>query len=130
MSPETYLGYERLQYLVSRTNVSHDAPAVYQFPSSLPLGGLGLAGTWTDHAHEATAGPGARLELRVLAQQIYLVLGGKGTLDVSVNGQPAGTIRVSGTPRLYTLFQARSAMTGTLMLRASPGVQAYDFTFG
>jgi hypothetical protein len=26
------------------------------FPASLPLGALGLAGTWTDHAQEATAG--------------------------------------------------------------------------
>jgi thiol-disulfide isomerase/thioredoxin len=130
MSPETYIGYERLQYLVSRTNVSRNAPAVYHFPSSLPLGGLGLAGTWTDHAQEATAGPGARLELRFLAQQIYLVLGGKGTLSVSVNGRAFGTIHVDGTPRLYTLLRARSAETGTLLLRASPGIQAYDFTFG
>jgi cytochrome c biogenesis protein CcdA/thiol-disulfide isomerase/thioredoxin len=130
MSPETYIGYERLQYLVSRTNVVRDAPAVYHFPSSLPLGGLGLAGTWTDHAQEATAGPGARLELSFLAQQIYLVLGGKGTLNVSVNGRPVGSIRVGGTPRLYTLFDANSAVTGKLLLRASPGVQAYDFTFG
>lgn len=130
MSPETYIGYERLQYLVSRTNVVHDAPAVYHFPSSLPLGGLGLAGMWTDHAQEATAGPGARLELSFLARQIYLVLGGKGTLDVSVNGRPIQTIQVAGTPRLYTLFHAASAVTGKLLLRASPGVQAYDFTFG
>lgn len=130
MSPETYIGYERLQYLVSNTNVVRDAPAVYQFPSSLPLGGLALAGTWTDHAQEATAGPGARLELSFLAQQIYLVLGGKGTLDVTVNGRPIQTIRVAGTPRLYPLFQAGSAVTGKLLLRASPGVQAYDFTFG
>lgn len=130
MSPETYIGYERLQYLVSPTNVVRDAPAVYRFPSSLPLGGLGLAGTWTDHAQEATAGPGARLELSFLAQQIYLVLGGKGTLDVSVNGRHIQTIRVAGIPRLYTLFQAGSAVSGKLQLRASPGIQAYDFTFG
>ena len=130
MSPETYIGYERLQYLVSRTNVARDVPAVYHFPSSLPLGGLGLAGTWTDHAQEATSGAGAQLELNFLARQIYLVLGGKGTLEVSVNGRPVQTIQVAGTPRLYTLFHAASAVTGTLLLRASPGIQAYDFTFG
>ena len=33
-------------------------------------------------------------------------------------------------PRLYTLYQAASAATGKLLLHASPGVQAYDFTFG
>jgi cytochrome c biogenesis protein CcdA/thiol-disulfide isomerase/thioredoxin len=130
LSPETYLGYDRLQYLVSSTPLVKDAPATYHFPAQLPLGGLGLAGTWTDRAQEATAGPQARLELHFLASDVYLVLGGKGTLTVSINGRPTQTINVGGTPRLYPLYQASSARTGTLLLQASPGVQAYDFTFG
>jgi cytochrome c biogenesis protein CcdA/thiol-disulfide isomerase/thioredoxin len=129
LSPETYLGYQELQYL-DPPEVTRDAPAVYQFPASLPIGAVGLAGTWTDHAEEATAGNGAKLELGFLAQDVYLVLGGSGTLDVSVNGHHTQTIDIGGTPRLYTLYQAGSAVTGTLTLHASPGVQAYDFTFG
>ena len=129
LSPETYLGYERLQYL-DPDNVTKSTPAVYQFPATLPLGALGLAGTWTDNAQEATAGNGAELELGFLAQDVYLVLGGKGTLDVSINGHHTQTIAVSGTPRLYTLYQAGSATSAKLQLRASPGVEAYDFTFG
>jgi len=61
---------------------------------------------------------------------VYLVLGGSGTISVSINGHHTQTIDVSGIPRLYTLYQAASANTGTLRLRVSPGVQAYDFTFG
>jgi hypothetical protein len=129
LSPETYIGYDELQYL-DPPEVARDTPAVYQFPASLPLGALGLAGTWTDHAQEATAGHGAELELGFLAQDVYLVLGGTGTLDVSVNGHHTQTIDVGGVPRLYTLYQAGSAARGRLLLRASPGVQAYDFTFG
>jgi cytochrome c biogenesis protein CcdA/thiol-disulfide isomerase/thioredoxin len=129
LSPETYIGYDELQYL-DPPDVVHDAPAVYRFPTSLPLGALGLAGTWTDHAQEATAGTGAELELGFLAQDVYLVLGGTGTLDVSYDGHHTQTIDVGGTPRLYTLYQAGSTKTGTLLLHASPGVQAYDFTFG
>ncbi len=129
LSPETYLGYSELQYL-DPPAVARDTPAVYRFPASLPLGALGLAGTWTVHAEEATAGAGAQLELHFLAQDVYLVLGGTGTLDVSVGGRHTQTIHVGGTPRLYTLYQAGSATAGTLQLRASPGVQAYDFTFG
>jgi cytochrome c biogenesis protein CcdA/thiol-disulfide isomerase/thioredoxin len=129
LSPETYVGYDELQYL-DPPEVVHDAPAAYHFPASLPLGALGLAGTWTDHAQEATAGTGAELELGFLAQDVYLVLGGTGTLDVSYDGHHTQTIDVDGTPRLYTLYQAGSTKTGTLLLRASPGVQAYDFTFG
>jgi Thioredoxin like C-terminal domain len=37
---------------------------------------------------------------------------------------------VSGVPRLYTLFSASAAQTGNLRLSFSPGVEAYDFTFG
>jgi cytochrome c biogenesis protein CcdA/thiol-disulfide isomerase/thioredoxin len=130
LSPETYVGYDRLQYLVPSNEVVPNAPAVYHFPASLPMGGLGLSGTWTEHAQEATAGSDARLELGFLAQDVYLVLGGTGTISVSVNGHHTQTIDVAGTPRLYTLDQAGSDNTGTLLLQVSPGVHAYDFTFG
>jgi cytochrome c biogenesis protein CcdA/thiol-disulfide isomerase/thioredoxin len=130
MNPETYVGYERLQYLVPSDNVTRDAPATYSFPKTLPLGGMGLSGTWTDHSQEATAGPGAELELGFLAKDIYLVLGGNGTVSVSINGRQTQAIKVAGVPRLYTLYQASSSGSGKLGLDVSPGVQAYDFTFG
>ncbi len=130
MNPETYVGYERLQYLVGATSVARNAPATYHFPKTLPLGGLGLSGTWTDHAQEATAGRDAELELGFVARDVYLVLGGSGTVGESINGRPTATIRVGGVPRLYTLYRAGSTGNGRLVLRVSPGVQAYDFTFG
>jgi cytochrome c biogenesis protein CcdA/thiol-disulfide isomerase/thioredoxin len=129
LSPETYVGYEQLQYL-DPDRVARNTPATYHFPASLPLGALGLSGTWTDHAQEATAGTGAEMELSFLAQDVYLVLGGTGSLDVSVDGRHTQTIHIGGVPRLYTLLRAGSASTGTIRLHASPGVQAYDFTFG
>jgi hypothetical protein len=63
MNPETYVGYSRLQYLASNTGVTQNRPAPYHFPAHLSLGTLGLSGTWTVHAEEATAGTGAELEL-------------------------------------------------------------------
>ena len=130
LSPETYLGYDQLQYLVPSNQVVHDAPAVYHFPASLPLGGLGLSGIWTEHAQEATAGARAGLELSFHARDVYLVLGGHGTLGVTVNGRHTQTINIGSVPRLYTLYRARSAANGRLLLHASPGAEAYDFTFG
>jgi cytochrome c biogenesis protein CcdA/thiol-disulfide isomerase/thioredoxin len=129
MNPETYIGYDRLQYLVPG-HVVRNAPAVYHFPASLPLGGLALSGTWTDHEQEATAGRGAGLELGFLAHDVYLVLGGTGTLNVFIDGHHTQTINVHGVPRLYTLFRSGASTTGRLRLQASPGIQAYDFTFG
>ena len=102
MNPETYLGYEELQYL-DPPEVTRDAPAVYHFPASLPLGALGLAGTWTDHAQEATAGQGAELELRF--PRPGRLPGARGHRARSTSPSTATIRRPStsaGVPRLYT----------------------------
>jgi hypothetical protein len=103
----------------------------YQFPKSLATDYFALSGVWNDHAQEATAGSKAKLELSYEDQDIYLVMGGSGTVSVSAgNGTAPKTIQVSGVPRLYTLFHAKSTSVGTLQMSVSPGVQVYDFTFG
>jgi hypothetical protein len=57
-------------------------------------------------------------------------MGGSGTVGVSYNGHPLTTLAVSGVPKLYTLFSGSSVQSGLLTLTFSPGVQAFDFTFG
>jgi len=79
---------------------------------------------------KATSGTDARLELAFHAAHVYLVLGGAGTVDVAVNGTHLQTVAVTGIPRLYTLVQAPRTEAATLVLTMSPGVDAYDFTFG
>jgi hypothetical protein len=127
-NPETYVGYQEEQYVDA--SVTRNAPATYKFPASLPLGALGLSGVWTEQAQEATAGANAEMKLGFEADDVYLVLGGDGTVKISISGGATRTIDVSGIPRLYTLFDAGSPSTGTLLLQFSPGIQAYDFTFG
>ncbi|MBO0694099.1 MAG: cytochrome c biogenesis protein DipZ [Acidimicrobiaceae bacterium] len=129
LSPETYVGYEREQYLVN-PRVVHDRAATYRFPSVLPPEALAYSGTWTEGAQEATAGPGARMELSFDASDVYLVMGGSGTVRVSVDGQHTKTLRLHGVPRLYTLYHSGQLNHGLVGLRVSPGVRAYDFTFG
>jgi cytochrome c biogenesis protein CcdA/thiol-disulfide isomerase/thioredoxin len=130
-NPETYVGYDRVEYLEPLAGVVRNAPASYQIPATLPVGAFGLSGTWTEHAQEATAGSGAELELCFVADDVYLVLGGTGTVTVSVDGQEEKTVDVGGAPRLYTLYRASSSTTaGTMILHLASGVQAYDFTFG
>ena len=129
-SPETYLGYSRLQYLAGVTSIQDDAPARYEFPSSITVGEYGLSGMWTIGSEESTAGADARLELDFEAKDVYLVLGGSGTLSLALDGRALGTIDVSGIARLYTLVSGPSEQTGLLVLTVSPAVEAYDFTFG
>ena len=129
LTPESYLGYKYQFPNLDNATYTPDRPAVYQLPASLPLDDFALAGTWTSGQEALTAGPGAEIELAFMADDVYLVLGGSGTLQVSVNGHHTRTVTVSGTPRLYTLVHG-SYQSSTLTVTASPGVQAYDFTFG
>ncbi len=130
MNPETYVGYGRLQYLTAGENVTPDKPAEYQLPSSLELGAFGLSGTWTVHSEEATAGSDAAIALGFEAKDVYLVMSGTGTVNVSINGKTTEKVTLSGIPKLYTLFQSAKSSQGLMILTFSPGLQAYDFTFG
>jgi cytochrome c biogenesis protein CcdA/thiol-disulfide isomerase/thioredoxin len=130
-NPESYVGYERVQYLENTTSPAQNVPVAYQFPKSLSLGYFAFSGLWTDHEQEATAGKESQLEISYEARDVYLVMGGSGTVTISDgNGMAPQTIDVGGIPRLYTLFHSKSTSVGTLVMKVSPGVQAYDFTFG
>ena len=128
-TPESYVGYAEEQYDVG-TTIVHDKAIVYNAPATVPLNNFAFDGTWDDHSQEATAGADASIELHFEANDVYLVMGGTGSVSVSFNGRPLTTVNVSGVPRLYTLFSGSALQTGQLDLHFSPGVQAYDFTFG
>jgi cytochrome c biogenesis protein CcdA/thiol-disulfide isomerase/thioredoxin len=128
LSYETYLGTSRAQYY-DNGNLVGAQYYDYSLPSPIPAGTYGLGGSWNVGTDSTTAGAKAKLNINFLAHDVYLVVGGQGTLTVRVQGT-THTIAVSGFPRLYTLFSAKK-LTSTLMrISASSGVQAYDFTFG
>ncbi|MGA7418083.1 MAG: cytochrome c biogenesis protein DipZ [Acidimicrobiales bacterium] len=126
---ESYLGYSQLQYDVGTTPV-HDQAADYHAPSTIPSSTLAFDGTWTVHKEEATAGDNAQILLQFTAHDVYLVMSGQGTVAVSFDGRPLPSVEVDGIPKLYTLFSGGSLQSGELALAFSPGIQAYDFTFG
>jgi hypothetical protein len=76
------------------------------------------------------AGSDARLRLHFQARDIFLVLAGQGRLYVLVDGRLLHIVRVSGTPRLYTLAHFAKLRSGLLELRFARGVEGYAFTFG
>jgi len=129
MSPETYLGFQRLErYAGSR--ITPGVETSYRFPESLAQNELAYGGRWRVDAERAISGKDARLRFNFVAKNVYLVLGGKGRVQVLVNGKPERVVRVSGLSRLYTLLHARKTRTGILELRFTPGISGYAFTFG
>jgi cytochrome c biogenesis protein CcdA/thiol-disulfide isomerase/thioredoxin len=128
VTPETYLGYERL----ARYNgapVLRNAERAYSFPPSLEANELAFAGRWTFEHERAVAGPNALLRLQYRARDVFLVLTGTGTVRVLVDEKPERTVRVRGD-RLYTLVERPAGGDHLLELRFSPGVAGYAFTFG
>jgi cytochrome c biogenesis protein CcdA/thiol-disulfide isomerase/thioredoxin len=132
-SPETYLGWqlaEEHQVANIDTDIAPDVATNYQLPNPLPSQCLAFGGTWDVHTQEATAGADAVLEFAFTAQDVYLVLGGTGTVTASYDGNPPVVVHVHGIPNLYTMYAGAVSTNGTLLIHASPGVRAFDFTFG
>ena len=125
-TPETYLGAEREQGYAGSTTY---ASGPFTLPSSLPASSYGLSGAWTIGQESITAGKGAGIKLAFHASDVYLDVGGTGTLTVSTGGA-SKVIHVSGAPDIYTVATEQPAKDGTVTIGLSPGLQAYSFTFG
>ena len=128
VTPESYLGYKRLASNGGDTVVK-DEPHAYAYPGDLLGNELAYNGRWTIEGERAVAGPGAGLRLQYRARDVYLVLTGKGSVQVLVDGKPERTVRVNAD-RLYTLVERSKIGDHLLELHFSPGVAGYAFTFG
>ncbi|HEX5405905.1 MAG TPA: cytochrome c biogenesis protein DipZ [Pseudonocardiaceae bacterium] len=129
-SPETYLGYQYAPLHITGQNPVQNAASTTKLPATVTQDTFALGGTWTSEAEDLSAGPGAALELNFQAKDVYLVLGGHGTVTVQLGGKTTQTFTVASVPKLYTLVSSPNSQRGLLRLDMSPGVQAYDFTFG
>jgi hypothetical protein len=129
ITPETYLGWQRLDRYVG-SKIQPGRWARYRFPSE-PLGISELAydGRWRVEGERIRSSAGSRLRLRFLARDVYLVLAGRGDVEVLLNGKRVRTVHVT-EPRLYTLLRLPDVRVGLLELRFGPGLAAHAFTFG
>jgi cytochrome c biogenesis protein CcdA/thiol-disulfide isomerase/thioredoxin len=128
VTPESYLGYERLARYAG-TPVQRDRESAYELPPALDRDELALGGRWTVEDERAVAGRAARLRLRYRGRDVFLVLAGSGSLQVLVDGREERRVRVDGD-RLYTLVGHDESGEHLLELRLEPGLAAYAFTFG
>jgi cytochrome c biogenesis protein CcdA/thiol-disulfide isomerase/thioredoxin len=128
-TPESYLGYQRLARY-NGTTVVKNHPATYSFASSLPANHLTYSGQWTVGSQDIAAGSAAALRINIDATDVYLVMSGTGTVTATLNGKALPTQHVAGVPTLYTVLSGADTQHGVLQLSFSPGVSAYDFTFG
>jgi Thioredoxin like C-terminal domain len=60
---------------------------------------------------------------------VYLVVGGTGTLTVTRNGE-SRSIPISGPPNMRQIVADDTAGAGHVEVGLSMGLQAYSFTYG
>jgi cytochrome c biogenesis protein CcdA/thiol-disulfide isomerase/thioredoxin len=93
-----------------------------------------LGGTWEVDFQGATAvSDGARVRLAYRSADVFVVLGGEGTVEstVTTDGSPTTRqIEVSGNPRLYPVLEGDEATEGLVDLEVPQGVQVFTMTFG
>jgi thiol-disulfide isomerase/thioredoxin len=147
-SPETYIGYERIENFASPGGAVSDERRVYAVPERLTLNRWALAGDWTVGRQAAVLNEAnGRIVHRFHARDLHLVMGpaARGTsvrFRVLIDGQPPGAAhgldvddQGNGTvtePRLYQLIRQHGRVTEhTFELTfLDPGLRAYVFTFG
>ena len=102
--------------------------AKYRCPFAAPER-PGVLGRLAGRGQQIIAGAGARLRLHFLARNVYLVLGGHGTVDVLLDGRPCAPQRAGETRPLQAAELSRHPRRHP---RASvlPAVEGYAFTFG
>jgi thiol-disulfide isomerase/thioredoxin len=149
ISPETYFGAERNEYLANG-NQSATGTQVLQAPASAALtaDALYLAGSWDFADQYATNNVAqAKIFYEYQAAKVYFVASAASssspvTVEVLQDGQPIsaadagsdvhnGVVTISGS-RLYNLVsnQDGAGVHELELIIDQPGLQAYTFTFG
>jgi cytochrome c biogenesis protein CcdA/thiol-disulfide isomerase/thioredoxin len=128
LTPESYLGFQRIARYAG-SPLHEDRVGDYSFPGRLAQNELAYSGRLRLDGERIVAVRDARLRLHFYAAKVFLVLGGKGRVQVLVDGKPERTVLVT-QDRLYTLVDGTKARDALLELRFSRGVEAYAFTFG
>lgn len=128
-TPETYLGVGKMVNYGGAGGYS-EGSATFDYPAALPDDSFAYRGRWTLDFQGATAeSDDASIALDYHGRDVYLVVGGTGTVTVTRDGRPK-TIPVSGPPTLYPLVDDDTVSRGRLDVALTPGLQAYSFTYG
>ena len=128
LTPETYLGVKLEQTYAGAPPLAAGLHA-YQYPAAVPADQYALSGQWSADDESITAKSDAAIRLNFDASDVYLDIGGVGTITATVNGKTT-RYPVSGAPNIYRLVGGEDEQRTTLDVALSPGLTAYSFTFG
>jgi cytochrome c biogenesis protein CcdA/thiol-disulfide isomerase/thioredoxin len=129
LTPETYFGVGKMVNYAG-TGVYDKGQANFAFPPTLPDDSFALQGPWTLDYQGATADSDtSSIELNYHAKNVYIVVGGTGSLTVTRDGKTT-TVPISGPPTSHQIVTGNDMARGLLDVRSSKGLQVFSFTFG
>ena len=143
-TPETYLGYQRAERFANTAEFTADLKVTYALVDPLANDEWSLGGAWKMGSAQSLAlQDGSALRIKFSAKEVYLVMGGEGTVTLRLNGEPVTSQNYGGEDvddegkvavkeaRLYKLINAPNFVEGgTLDIEFSRGVSVNAFTFG
>lgn len=140
-TPETYLGYKRMEYIATPTQVAEDKTATYKAPEIIPENTFAFDGEWTVMPEYSAPAKGAKLFLNFEAKEVFLVArpkAGKSAMKVYVDDQlqdfgednKDGIVTVDAD-RLYKLINLKTPGKHSLRIEFLDNtMEVYAFTFG
>jgi cytochrome c biogenesis protein CcdA/thiol-disulfide isomerase/thioredoxin len=129
LTPETYLGAGKATYY-GGTGQYDSGTATFGFPATLPDDRFALRGRWTIDDQGATAeSEGAAVRLNYTGKDVYVVVGGTGSIAVTRDGETT-TTPIGGPPTLHRIASGQTAHRDQLDMRVGKGLQVFSFTFG
>ncbi|MDT5274915.1 MAG: hypothetical protein QOG95_1847 [Mycobacterium sp.] len=129
LTPETYFSVGKVVNYAGSGSYD-EGKASFAFPPSLPDDSFALQGPWALDYEGATADSDASsIELNYHAKNVYIVVGGTGTLTVTRDGKMT-TLPVSGPPTSHQIVADKDETRSSLQVRPSQGLQVFSFTYG
>jgi cytochrome c biogenesis protein CcdA/thiol-disulfide isomerase/thioredoxin len=129
LTPETYFGVGKVANYAGE-GAYDQGIRTFSLPKQLADDSFALRGTWALDYQGATApNDDNAITLNYHARNVYLVVGGSGTVTVTRDGAKT-TIPVSGPPNMRQIVADDEDGAGSLEVSLSKGLQAFSFTYG
>jgi len=139
-TPETYLGYGRMEHFQAKEKLQEDQSAGYMLEEPLQEDQWGLQGTWTIRKDYISPAQEGVLELNFSSRHVFLVIepllpGGEvlveldGRIPADTEDVKEGLLKVDES-RLYQLIDLEESGEHHLKLEVKGELRLYAFTFG
>jgi cytochrome c biogenesis protein CcdA/thiol-disulfide isomerase/thioredoxin len=129
LTPETYFSVGKVVNYAGLGDYD-EGTRIFALPTQIPADSFALRGTWAlDYQGVTAADDDNAVALNYHARNVYLVVGGTGTVTVTRDGATT-TIPVSGPPNMRQIVTDDQDGTGNVDVSLSKGLQAFSFTYG